>query len=245
MEEKMEDTRFTTRQVGELLKIEDTRFERGESGLRRELQGLINRLKSGGVAGKTDDPRVAQAKRYFDLGVGRELGIQDFSVYLGTIPEIPEALKADDSEFPRLVLVEPRIGLARLCRLGGIAFEGDDKTFVPWSDECRDSATPIWIRVQDGRRNRNRSVSDCRRNFAAGELGLIALQGITAYLQHSEVVTDLNCNDGHVMDLPGSVLRDRVHAAYLRVNGGQAELNWDWSGNASPDYGSASCRKAA
>lgn len=238
---------FDTGHVAELHAIQKARLRRGEPGIAPEVEELIRRLTSGGVAGKSDDPRFFQAKRFFDLGVGRELGIADFEGYLETIPAIPEALRADDSAFPHLVLVEPRIGLAKLCRLGGIAFAGDDNTFVPWYEAYRDSATPVWIRVQDGRRNRNRSVSDCRRAFAAGELGLTALQGVSAYLAHPEVVSDFARFDGHAMDMLGSVtpkLRDR--AAYLGVEDGQVKLCWlGWGGDAYASHGSASCRKAA
>ena len=237
---------FDTGHVAQLHEIQRARLRRGEPGIGPEVEELIRRLTSGGVAGKSDDLRVIGAKRLFDLGVGRELGIVDFEGYLETIPAIPETLLADNPEFPHLVLVEPRIGLARLCRLGGIDFAGDDNTFVPWSDEYRDSASPIWIRVQDGRKNRNRKVSDCRSAFAPLELGPTALQGVSAYLAHPEIVTDLARPDGHAVDLPGSVHRElREDAAYLNVRYGQTRLHWYWYGNASPDYGSASRRKAA
>jgi hypothetical protein len=217
-----------------------------EPGLRGELQELILRLKSGGVAGKTGDPRIAQAKRYFDLGIGRELGLADFAAYLATIPEIPEALRTDDPDFPHLVLVEPRLPLAKLCALGNIEFHGDDNTFEPRDAQCRNPRHPVWIRIQDGRKNRDRSVDDCRRNFAAGELGLTALQGVAAYLQHPEVVADLaRGSDGHAMDLPGSVGRGgRGGAACLGVRDGRAKLGWNWGGSAGPGFGSASRRSA-
>ena len=233
---------FHVGHVAQLHEIQRARLGRNEPGIGPEVEELIRRLTSGGVAGKSDDPRVAQAKRYFDMGVGRELSIVDFEGYLETIPAIPEALKADNPAFPYLVLV-PKIGLARLCQLGGIAFAGDDQTFVPWSDGYRDSASPVWIRVQDGRRNRNRSVSDCRSAFAVGEFGLTALQGVATYLAHPEVVSDFAREGGHAMDLPGSVHREgRERAAYLSVSDGRARLNWRWHAYAGPGFGSASLR---
>ena len=233
---------FHVGHVAQLHEIQRARLGRNEPGIGPEVEELIRRLTSGGVAGKSGDPRVAQAKRYFDMGVGRELGFADFAKYLETIPEIPEALRADNPEFPYLVLV-PKIGLARLCQLGDIAFAGDDQTFVPWDETYHDPASPVWIRVQDGRRNRNRAISDCRRAFAPGELGLVALQGVSAYLAHPEVVSDIAGPDGHAMDLPSSVRReDRERAAYLSVSDGRARLNWRWHAYAGPGFGSASLR---
>ena len=245
----MEDTTFTTRQVGELLKIEDTRLKRGESGIRQELQALIDRLKSGGVAGKADNPRVAQAKRLWDLGIGQELGFPNFEKYLATIPRIPSQLVLPDREFPLCVLVEPRLPLKMLCALGNVDFDGDDNTFVPWypppSLDPRNQPWPYWIRMQDGRKNRNRSVVDCRHDFAKNELGLTAFEGVSAYIQHPEVVTDLTQCNGHAMDLPGSVYRgDRALAAHFQVLSGRVELNWAGiDDDASSECGSASCRK--
>jgi hypothetical protein len=230
---------ITTGQLGELIAI-----DKKKDGIGEHVQELIRRLTSGGVAGKSDDIRVAQAKRYWDLGVGRELDFPSFKAYLASIPEIPEALKAADASYPNLVLVETRIGLKRLCDLGNIAFEGNDETFVAYDDRHAEFTQPTWIRIQDGRKNRNRSVKDCRKTFAIDELGLTALQGVCSYLQHSTVVTDLNLSDGHVMDLSGSVPRDdRGCAAYLIAHEGRAVLYWNWCGSANLKDGSASRRE--
>jgi hypothetical protein len=227
-----------------LFEIQADRLQRGEPGIGPDVEDLIHRLRSGAVAGKTDDPREAQAKRYWDLGVGAALGSTSFPEYLASIPEIPEALKADDASFPFLVLVETRIGVKRLCALGNIAFDGNDETFVAHNKRHAEFTTPTWIRIQDGRRNRNRSVKDCRKTLAEHERGLTALQGVCAYLQHSAVVSEVTEDDAHVMDLSGSVRRGfRGSAAYLVVHGGRAKLGWDWSVTAVPEYGSASRRE--
>lgn len=43
-------------------------------GLHDETSEIVRRVTSGGVAGKSDDVRTVQAKRYWDLGVGTALG---------------------------------------------------------------------------------------------------------------------------------------------------------------------------
>ena len=191
------------------------------------------------------DIRVAQAKRLWDLGVGRELGSADFAAYLAGVPEIPAGLIENDAAFPLLVLVEPRLGLKRLCELGGIFFRGDDDEtfFVAYDKAHTESNHPIWIRIQDGRRNRNRPILDCRNSFSKGERGLTALQGVCAYLQHPTVLSDTTQDDAHVMDLAGSVRRDvRDFAACLKLCNGQPSLRWSWDVSAHPMIGSASRR---
>lgn len=236
---------FNTGHVAQLHEIQRARLRHGERGIGPEVEELIMRLTSGGVAGASADLRVIRAKRLFDLGLGRELEMVRFEDYLATIPAIPDELLIEDPDFPHLVLVESRIGVTRLCRLGNITFSGDDQTLVPWDERHQDSTSPVWIRMQDGRRNRDRKVRDCRVVFAPDELGFTALEGVCSYLELSSVVEELRDNqNGHAMDLPGSVHRDnRDYMANLRVNKGQAILHWHWSGHAYPNYGSASRRR--
>ena len=232
--------RVTTGQIKRLLEIDSEGLGIGE-----EVQELILRITSGGVAGIFGDPRVIQAKRYWDLGAGQKLDKKSFKEYLAEIPEIPAGLLSDDPAYPYLVLVEPRIGLTKLCRLGNVAYEGDDNTFVPYDDRHADPTQPSWTRIQDGRRNRNRPSNECRQSFAKDELGNTGLIGVCAYLQHPGVVTDLYQGDkGHAMDLPGSVRRGkRDQSLCLYVQDGRAELIWYFNDSASPRYGSASRRE--
>jgi hypothetical protein len=235
---------FDLNHVTQLNEIQTARLRRNQPGIGTEVEDLIRRLTSGGVAGKSDDVREAQAKRYWDLGVGTALGSKSFSEYLASIPAVPEALLADDASFPLLVLVETRIGLKRLCDFGNIAFNGNDETFVAFDARHAELTTPTWIRIQDGRKNRNRSVKDCRTTFVKGELGLTALQGVCTYLQHSTVVSEWTKDGAHVMDLSGSVRREhRDVVAYLCVDEGRAELRWYWRGPARSGCGSASRRE--
>lgn len=235
---------FGLSHIKQLTEIQDTRNRRGQPGIGPEVEELIRRLTSGGVAGKTDDVRIVQAKRFWDLGIGRALGKDDFEAYLATIPEIPTELVQDDADYPLLVLVEPRLGLKRLCDLGSVEFSGDDKRFIEHDARHRELMEPTWICAQDGRKNRNRAVRDCRASFAKDELGLTALQGVCTYLQHPESVSDTDRESGHIMDLSGPVLRVvRESAATLWLRSGRAMLGWRLDGEARPKYGSASRRE--
>jgi len=182
--------------------------------------------------------------RNSEPGIGHELDFPSFEKYLATIPKIPPQLRLPDKDFPLLVLVESRLPLKRLCACGNIDFDGSDKTFELWNALHSNPEVPFWIRMQDGRQNRNRSVVDCRHNFAKNELGLTVLEAVSAYIQYPEVVSDTTRRDGHVMDLPGSVRRkQREDVACLRVISGRTVLDWRWGGSALPNHGSASCRK--
>lgn len=169
---------FDLGHVAQLHEIQTARLKNGEPGIGREVAALIRRLTSGGVAGRSDNPQIVQTKRLWDLGIGTELGYWSFEEYAKTIPVISPRLLLPDREFPLLVLVEPRLGFKMLCALANVDFSGDDKKVVSWNDEDCDAVTPVWIRIQDGRKNRGRSVADCRRDFARNEVGLTALQGV-------------------------------------------------------------------
>ena len=205
---------------------------------------MSQHLSSSEQALTATDIRLAQAQRYRHLGVDTSLGFTSFEDYLASIPEIPAALLADDPEFSLLVLVETRLGLKKLCDLGDIAFNGGgDDTFIAYDDRHCELTVPTWIRVQDGRRNRNRSGRDYRKTFGQGELGLTALQGVCAYLQHPQVVSEASQNGAHTMNLLGSVYRgDRADAACLGLWSDRPELIWDFDGYAYWHYGPASRR---
>ena len=187
--------------------------------------------------------RTAQAKRFWDMGVGRKLGKTSFAAYLTDIPKVPADPLTDDTAYPYFILAEPRLGLKRLCELGGVVFDGNDETFIAYDKAHREFTQPTWIRIQDGRKNRNRTVRDCRKSFGKDERGLTALQGVCAYLQHPTVLSEATQADAHVMDLSGSVRRDgRADAASLELWDGQPELLCHWDGIALPLCGAASRR---
>lgn len=235
------DKPMTRRQEILILQLDE------EHGLRSDIQAIIEKYTKDAAresGSKDAGIRRSQAKRLWDLGVGRELGFKRFKDYLASTPEIPEALLKDDAEFPLLVLVQP-FSLSRLCALGNIDFDGNDDTFIAYDARCAEFTQPTWIRVQDGCKNRNRKVVDCRTGFVSYEIGLTALQGVCAYLHHPTVISELNDNpDGHAMDLPGSVHRSgRGFAAYLRLWKGRVRLCWLWDDDVVPGYGSASRRE--
>jgi len=235
---------FGLSHVKQLTEIQEARNRHGQPGIGREVEELIRRLTSGGVAGKSNGLREARAKRLWDVGIGKDVGCSDFASYLAGIPEIPAALAEDDADFPLLVLVEPRIGLARLCERAGVALSGDDETFIACDEAHHEFTQPAWIRIQDGRKNRGRNVIDCRQSFHVDERGLTALQGVCAYVQHPEMVGDALSPDAQLLDLPGSIPRAFPrNAAWLAVWHGRPELCWRWVGGADSKCGSASRRE--
>lgn len=220
---------LTTKQIKQLLEI-----DHAGSGIRSEVQALITRLTSGGIGSKSDDPRVAQAKRLWDKGFGAALDIDSFESYLSTIFEIPEELKAHDERFPHLVLVDARLGLTRSCQLAGLEYAGDDETFEDFDPkQGKPMGRAYWMRCQDGRKNRKKSIKTCRENFTADEHGLTAMEGVALYVQHPEVIKS------HYLDLPGSVYRGLRNAA-SGLGYWNGDLKLCWGGEASPRCGSAS-----
>ena len=233
---------FTVAHIAQLHEIQSARLKRNQPGIGPEVEELIRRLTDGGVAGNSDDIRRLQARRLW-LDVSTHFG-STFESYLASIPKIPSRLASDDAEFPMLVLVEPRIGLKKLCEQVGIEFDGDDEMFVAYDDRHAEFTEPTWIRIQDGRKNRNRSVRDCRKSLDKNELGLTAFQGICSYLQHRNILTEAMKDGAHNMDFSGSVPR-RHHdcVGSLKLTGGQPILGWHTSDPTNPRYGSASRRE--
>jgi len=242
-------TLFDTGHVAQLHEIQKSRLRRNQPGIGPEVEALIRQLTDGGVAGKTNDIREAQAKRFWDRGAWNKpsnLGrgfMGGYADYLATIPEIPAELLKDDAEFPLIVLVEPRLGLKWLCAMAGLEFEGDDDFYQPYDDQVifRDYVNPTWVRVQDGRRNHGRDASQCRRSFSKYEVALTALEGVCTYLQHPSVVSDVTRPHGHIMELAGSI-RHRNYTAIIGVWNRKRKLTYTFRGNDLPYCGVASRR---
>lgn len=236
----MKDSTFETGQITKLRQIERARMKRGLSGLRMELQELILRLQSDGVAGKSvagksKDPRETQAKWLWDKGWGRELGFDSFGDYLATISGVPEKLTAGDERFPELVLVDTRVGVTMACELLGVDYNGIDETFVNHDNAIARTEKVYWMRTHDGKRNRGKSVRTCRSEFAKNEFGLTVHEGLALFAQRSELFRDWG------MDLPSSVLCERrENAASLHWFNWCPRLGWCWGGRVGSNNGSAS-----
>jgi hypothetical protein len=233
MEDIMQDSTFEIDQINKLREIERARMKRGEPGLRTEIQALIMRLQSGGVGTKSDDPRITQAKRLWDKGFGEKL-----DSFLASIPEIPETLKPHDERFPLLVLVVARLGITKSCRLAGLKYNGATPPFEDFDPKKARTAQVYWMRCQDGRRNRGKSVKACRDSFAKDELGLTTMEGVALYVQNPEVIRE------HYLDLPSSVSDvGPGGSACLGYWGGEPELYWARRDDEISYYGSASRRE--
>ena len=219
---------ITTGQLSELLSLDLNGF-----GLRNELQELIRRVTSGGIAGKSDDIRIIQAKKLWDLGYGRELGIDSFDAYLVVIPSVPASLIAENPEFPLLVLVDPRLGYTKSCRLAVLKFSeygNTDETLVPFDARHTMPITPYWVRAHDGSPNLNRKPSDIRKGLVGSQLVGTADVGIAIWIQLGK--------REHVMDLPGSVRSGaRGCCAYVGVWGVEPKLHSGRDDGADPRCG--------
>ena len=230
--------------VAQLHEIQQARLRAGQPGIAPEVEELIQRLTSGGVAGKFTDPREIAAKLLWDKGFGNEAGVDSFEAYLAQIPEIPQSLLADDSEMPLLSLADPRPGLLKACELIGIRHAElgySEGNVVPCDDRHTDPTEPFWFRHDDGRGNRNRRPDLCRDECTGDVLAGTAFVGAFAYLHHQQIVVE----DEHILDLPGSVHRDsRFDCAYLGVWGGRVGLCvYGGSGEAGPECGSLRFRR--
>jgi len=228
----MEDTmaHFTTKQLKQLLEIDSA-----GPGIRAEVQELISRLTSGGVGAKTDDPREAQAKKLWDKGFGRELGIESFDAYLATIPGIPEYLTEDETVhvwYPELVLVDARLDIEKICELLGI-IPDFNQTFEDFDPKKARTEKVYWVRLQDGKLNRNKSVQTCREKFKKYELGLTLHEGLAFFAQNPGAFLNW------AMAITGSVNRsNRNRAAQLSWFHDRPKLFDHNDGREVPDAGS-------
>ena len=251
---------MTVKQVNRL-----TAIDLAGKGVGQEVQELIRRLESGGVAGSSTskkkavqgkgpdaDLRTQQAKLLWDKRFGKTLGYNMFEAYLETIPEPPERPTDLPDYLDKLILVDARIactkdedgksfkfgGLVKVCELLGVIFNGNNSTFEPHTPEHVREEDVYWMWCQDGKRNLGKNVQTCRKEFEKNEIGLDAMQGLALFAQNRKVLQD------HYVDLPSSVhCGSRGYFAYLGLWLGGPGLSWHWGGSAGSRYGSASCRK--
>jgi len=241
---------FNTGHVAKLDEIQSARLRRGMSGIGLEIEELIRRLESGGVAGKSNDVRETQAKRLWDLGYGKwlmenrpALGITSFETYLATIPAVPAGLVEHDDFLPLLTLDDPRVPRTVRARLAGVKhaeFGYADDTLAPFDARHETGNQPYWFRAHDGRVNNGKKPSECRAlctgNLLAGTADVL----IALFTQHTNVVKE----GEHIMDGPGSVHREtRTDCAYLGVWDGSPELVGHHGGDADSFYGTVVFRR--
>jgi hypothetical protein len=139
--------------------------------------------------------RLVQAFILFQKGFGEKLS---FAEYLHLIPEIPAHLLAHDEKFPDLILVDQRHGLVKACAFAGLRYSLKDCTFKEFYPKKARTSPIYWMRCQDGRENRGKSIKTCRVEFVKKELALTAQEGIALYVQKPEVIKD------HFVNLLGS-----------------------------------------
>ncbi|MDF1497052.1 MAG: hypothetical protein P1P90_03245 [Patescibacteria group bacterium] len=182
--------RLTTDQLAELLAI-DKRV-----GLRSQLQRMLHALNSGGLALEAPAEDIAinyrcewweverqrQALVLWQKGIGRALGYSSYQKYLASIPGIPGRLRMKNGKFNRLVLVDTRAGLQKLCHLAGVFYD---------STEHLDADSSVrWMRCQDGRRYQNDTMIAADCSFQDDEDGLSLFEGICLYMQFPQVLCE-------------------------------------------------------
>lgn len=244
----MSKSLFTTRQIRQLVEIEEALVKSRGHGLHRELQEVITRYTSGGVASQ-GDLRTVQAKVLWDAGWGRELRFKTFEEYLATIPPVPER-PADLPDHFRLVLrdvrpfrTDKRLSVTKVCTMLGVRFSGTDDTFVTHKTTPDVPKDLCWVWCHDGRKYRSVAPRDCRNRFKKPETGMDAMTGLLLFAQDRTVIGGEG-DAWHAMDLPGSTLReDREACACLGLWHDGPRLLWHRGVHAVPGYGSASRRE--
>jgi hypothetical protein len=181
------------------------------------------------------DPWLRQALKLFEKKWSGKFSLTE---YLNLIPEIPSNLLDEDERFPLLILVDQRHGITKSCKLAGLKNSGDDNTFEDFDPKKTRTAPIYWMRCQDGRKNRGKSVRTCRENFTKDEIGLIVHEGIALYLQEPELIMD------DFVVLPGSVhVEARDLVAHVGAWDDGPKLSWNWGGGEFVKFGSGSRRE--
>jgi hypothetical protein len=186
-----------------------------------------------------ESTHVEQARKLWQKGWGRELGYKRFKAYLSSIPCYSRELDAGDMRFPLLILVDARISIVKTCELLSVKCEEADDAFEDFDAKLARTEKIYWIRMQDGKKNRNKSIQACREEFAGDECGLTVHEGLALYAQ---IRNDFR---GMGMELTDSVSRkDHSWAASLCwCSSRRPALSWGFVNSALPIYGSGSRRK--
>ena len=159
-----------------------------------------------------------QANRLADH-FASELG-QSKNQYMDSLPKLnpqPENY-GDRFDLPMIVQTPTRkLTLARMCEIVGIVnYLSDPKELKDWQKDSGKFKTPAnsyitWL--NDGSRNKERSVEDVRKSLLEDERGGTVYDGLALFIQNPDILKS------HYLDLPGSQYgSDR--APCLREGGG-------------------------
>lgn len=177
-----------------------------------------------------------QAQKYISLNYHKELGLSK-QEYRDSLPKFSPQPEAYRDRFDIPVIVETRISPKRQCELAGIKYYLWGLPVSNWPDHPKGYKTPntpyvAWM--QNGNKNKGKSVEKARKELAKYERGATVFDGLALYISHPEILNN------HYVYLPGTKVGSE-HAARLGLWSGRPGLDDGWVGYADPGWGSASC----
>lgn len=179
---------FNVGHIAQLHEIQTARLRAGEPGIGKEVEGLIARLTSGGVAGKHTDEVTRIAKAMWDAGLAKHHHPDSFADYLDMIPSPPKELVVGDwSDFPLLVLVDYAAisgkKLSDLSHLFGV---------VQWDGGLRFNQCSVkgfvWLRCQNGNMHEHSTIRDVMLK-ESHERHMTIEEGLFLLVQHPGFLT--------------------------------------------------------
>ena len=178
---------MSTADLDKVGKVDELRISHVKA-LVTKLGGLgpVKAILRGEVEVQLKDSRAhfVQAEILWNKGFGRQIGCRSFTAYVRSIPELPERPENLPQHF-KPVLVDTRIvrseqygGLVKVCKLLGVAFDGDNSSFIPYDPKHEVKEDVYWMWCQDGKQNQGKSVRTCRTQFKeTKEIGLTVQPG--------------------------------------------------------------------
>lgn len=216
---------FNIAQVAQLHEIQRARLKRGLPGLGPEIQELIVKLQGAEPQKKeelkTPDTwermRRKQAKLLWERGFGdHRLRFRDF---LATIPEVPEALRAENERFPHLVLVDGKsMTVDRICELASVKMRVGE--IISHVVEVR------WMRCNLGKHFDGIDVSSAK--LADDEVGFDAKEALALFIQYPKLMPGL------IMHCLES--RNRMNCVCLEKQWDYWALAWHTVGKGAKDW---------
>lgn len=224
---------FGIQHIAQLHEIQQARLRRNQPGIGHEVQDIIRRLTDHGVVvidGNLRAAREAQAKRYWDAGIARNLGYKNLKAYLEDVPAAPDlGISNVTMMHPWLLLIEPRIGFEKLCASAKVDCRMD--WVVCRNGDAPEGDKPFWVAFNNGRRHRGCTI---RRHIETSgsfnDHGFTAFIGVCAVLQKRDLVGEGvgDLHDPYHMYLIGSRndSADGIHYANLQSTGDQLQI-WE------------------